>query len=55
MVGDPRVPGLSFDAPATQALLTALVMYRLLPTGFANRDLRGGVVASVSTLAAALI
>ena len=40
MVGDQRVPALRFDAPATQALLTALVMCRLLPTGFANRDLR---------------
>jgi hypothetical protein len=36
-----RVPALRFDAPATQALLAALVVCRLLPTGFANRDLRG--------------
>jgi hypothetical protein len=35
-----RVPALRFDAPATQALLAALVVCRLLPTGFANRDLR---------------
>ena len=35
-----RAPGLRFDAPATQALLSALVVLRLLPNGFANRDLR---------------
>jgi len=35
-----RVPALRFDHPATQALLSALVVCRLLPTGFANRDLR---------------
>ncbi len=35
-----RVPGLRFDAPTTQAVLTALVALRMLPNGFANRDLR---------------
>jgi hypothetical protein len=39
-VGGQRVPALRFDAPATQALLAALVVLRLLPNGFANRDLR---------------
>ena len=40
VVDGQRVPALRFDAPATQALLAALVVFRLLPTGFANRDLR---------------
>ena len=35
-----RVPGLPFDAHRTQALLAALVIFRLLPDGFRNRDLR---------------
>ncbi|HVB92805.1 MAG TPA: helix-turn-helix domain-containing protein [Acidimicrobiales bacterium] len=35
-----RIPALRFDAPATQALLTTMVVCRLLPNGFANRDLR---------------
>lgn len=36
-----RVPGSRFDAPAIQAVLTALVALRACcPTGFANRDLR---------------
>jgi hypothetical protein len=35
-----RVPALRFDHPATQALLACLVVCRLLPNGFANRDLR---------------
>jgi hypothetical protein len=35
-----RVPGLPFDARRTQALLAALVIFRLLPDGFRNRDLR---------------
>jgi hypothetical protein len=39
-VDDQRAPALRFDAPTTQALLAALVSLRLLPTGFANRDLR---------------
>jgi len=36
-----RVPALRFDHPVTQALFAALVVCHLLPTGFANRDLRG--------------
>ena len=36
-----RVPALRFDHPVTQALFAALVVCHMLPTGFANRDLRG--------------
>jgi hypothetical protein len=35
-----RVPALPFDSRRTQALLAALVIFRLLPNGFRNRDLR---------------
>jgi hypothetical protein len=35
-----RIPGLPFDSDRTQALLAALVIFRLLPNGFRNRDLR---------------
>jgi hypothetical protein len=35
-----RIPGLPFDSRRTQALLAALVIFRLLPDGFRNRDLR---------------
>jgi hypothetical protein len=35
-----RVPALPFDSTRTQALLAALVIFRLLPHGFRNRDLR---------------
>jgi hypothetical protein len=35
-----RVPGLRFADPRVQALLAALCVFRLLPDGFANRDLR---------------
>lgn len=40
MVGAQRVPALRFDQLRTQALLSVLVIFRLLPRGFANRDLR---------------
>jgi hypothetical protein len=36
-----RVPGLRFTDPRAQALLHALLVFRLLPHGFTNRDLRG--------------
>jgi len=39
-VAGQRAPALRFDHPRTQALLAALVVFRLLPQGFANRDLR---------------
>jgi hypothetical protein len=35
-----RIPGLRFADPRVQALLAALCVFRLLPNGFANRDLR---------------
>jgi hypothetical protein len=35
-----RAPGLRFGDPRVLALLSALVLFRLLPRGFANRDLR---------------
>jgi hypothetical protein len=35
-----RVPALRFTDPRVQALLAALVIFRLLPNGFANRDMR---------------
>jgi hypothetical protein len=38
-----RVAGLRFADPRAQALFTALLIFRLLPDGFTNRDLRGWV------------
>jgi len=35
-----RIPALPFNSHRTQALLAALVIFRLLPNGFRNRDLR---------------
>lgn len=35
-----RIPGLRFADPRVHALLHALCVFRLLPRGFANRDLR---------------
>jgi hypothetical protein len=35
-----RIPGLRFTDSRAQALLTALCVFRLLPNGFTNRDLR---------------
>lgn len=35
-----RIPGLRFTDNRVQALLTALCVFRLLPNGFTNRDLR---------------
>lgn len=35
-----RIPGLRFTDPRVQALLHALLVFKLLPRGFANRDLR---------------
>jgi hypothetical protein len=39
-----RIPGLRFTDRRTQALLQTLLMFRLLPHGFANRDLRALLV-----------
>jgi hypothetical protein len=38
--GSQRAPALPFDSARTQALLAVLVVFRLLPNGFRNRDLR---------------
>jgi len=44
VVGDQRVSALPCADPHTQALLSALVLYCLLPQGFANKDvLSGGI------------
>lgn len=39
-VGGQRVSGLRFGDPLLLAVMTALLMFRLLPEGFSNRDLR---------------
>ena len=39
VVGNQRGPALRFGDPRTQALLSVLVVFRLLPVGFSNRDL----------------
>lgn len=41
VAGSQRASALPFDSARTQALLAALVVFRLLPNGFRNRDLRG--------------
>ncbi len=40
VVGSQRASALPFDSARTQALLTALLIFRLLPHGFRNSDLR---------------
>jgi hypothetical protein len=40
MVDGQRGPALRFGDPRVQALLSVLVVFRLLPRGFSNRDLR---------------
>jgi hypothetical protein len=40
VVDGQRVAGLPFFQPTVQALFQALVLFSLLPTGFANKDLR---------------
>ncbi len=40
VVGGQRVSALPFADPRTQALLSVLVLYCLLPQGFANKDVR---------------
>ena len=39
-VNGQRLPALRFDEERVQCLLAALVVFRLLPNGFSNRDLR---------------
>ena len=45
VVDDRRVSALRFGDPRIQALLAALLAFRLLPMGFANRELRERVAA----------
>ena len=40
MVNGQRAPALPFDSVRTQALLSALIVFHLLPHGFRNADLR---------------
>ena len=40
IVDGQRAPAMRFTDPRVQALLATLVIFRLLPNGFANRDLR---------------
>ncbi len=40
VVGSQRASALPFDSARTQALLTAMLIFRLLPHGFRNSDLR---------------
>jgi hypothetical protein len=40
VVNEQRCPALRFDDPRVQALLSVLTVFRLLPVGFSNRDLR---------------
>jgi hypothetical protein len=42
-VGGQRASGLKFGDPVVLAVLSALLIFRLLPRGFANRDLRDHV------------
>ncbi len=44
-----RVPALPTDAARTQALLAALVVFRLIPNGFRNRDLRAHLAPLLGT------
>jgi hypothetical protein len=46
-----RVPALPIDATRTQALLAVLVIFRLLPHGFRNRDLRAHLAPLLGTTA----
>jgi hypothetical protein len=54
IVDGQRVPALRFDHPAAQALLACLVVCRLLPKGFANRDLRELLAPTLGLPAAAM-
>jgi hypothetical protein len=44
-----RIPGLRFADPRAHALLNALLVHRLLPNGFTNRDLRAFVATLLGT------
>jgi hypothetical protein len=53
-VGTQRVAALRFDQLRTQALLACLLVFRLLPQGFANRDLREHLAPLLGVLPSAL-
>jgi hypothetical protein len=44
-----RIPGLRFGDPRAHALLQALLIHRLLPHGFTNRDLRALIAPLLGT------
>jgi hypothetical protein len=46
-----RIPAMPIDSTRTQALLAALVIFRLLPHGFRNRDLRAHLAPLLGTTA----
>jgi hypothetical protein len=47
--GQQRAPALRFGDPRVMALMAALVVFRLLPTGFRNSDLRAHVAQLLGT------
>lgn len=44
-----RIPGMRFTDPRVQALLATLLIFRLLPAGFTNRDLRTHLAPQLGT------
>jgi hypothetical protein len=46
-----RIPGLRFGDPRVHALLQALLIHRLLPRGFTNRELRALIAPLLGTIA----
>jgi hypothetical protein len=48
-VGHQRAPALRYGDPRVLALLASLVLFRLLPNGFANRDLRESMSEMLAT------
>ena len=54
VVADQRVPGLRFTDPRVQALLSALVVFRLLPAGFAAAEFRQHVAPLLGLVPGAL-
>jgi hypothetical protein len=49
LIDGQRVPALPTDSARTQTLLAALVVFRLLPHGFRNRDLRAHLAPLLGT------
>jgi hypothetical protein len=54
VVDGQRVPALRFDHPLTQALLTALVVFRANPDGLSNRELRDMIAALLGVTPASM-